>query len=172
MRTSEADILLVPGLADLGPDHWLMRWKMKMSTAQVIAPDASAETWRNAIIDAVRESARPVVLVAHADGVFAAARSVPGFPPGKVKGGFFVAPAGSGLSSDGTGASRDPLPFPSALVASRNHPEAPFDEVEDLAYAWGGRLLDAGEAGAIDADSGHGPWPEGLMSFAGFMKNL
>jgi hypothetical protein len=57
-------------------------------------------------------------------------------------------------------------------VASRNDPYASYDESEEISYAWGSRLLDAGEAGHINLDSGHGPWPEGLMSLAGFIKQL
>ena len=67
---------------------------------------------------------------------------------------------------------RGPFTFPSLLVASRNDPYAPFDESEEISYAWGSRLLDAGEAGHLNTDSGHGPWPEGLMSLAGFLKQL
>jgi predicted alpha/beta hydrolase family esterase len=33
-------------------------------------------------------------------------------------------------------------------------------------------VIDAGEAGSVNSESGHGPWPEGLMSFAGFLKRL
>ncbi|MFM2443489.1 MAG: hypothetical protein RJB09_675, partial [Pseudomonadota bacterium] len=67
---------------------------------------------------------------------------------------------------------RAPLPFPTLLVASRNDPLADYAANEDLAKAWGAALLDAGEAGHINMDSGHGPWPEGLMSFAGFLNRL
>ncbi|MFB2608362.1 alpha/beta hydrolase, partial [Rhizobium phaseoli] len=37
---------------------------------------------------------------------------------------------------------------------------------------WGSFLVDAGEAGHINADSGHGPWPEGTMVFAQFLSRL
>jgi predicted alpha/beta hydrolase family esterase len=57
-------------------------------------------------------------------------------------------------------------------VASRDDRYAPFEESEEISYAWGSRLLDAGEAGHLNVDSGHGPWPEGLMSLAGFLKQL
>jgi uncharacterized protein len=67
---------------------------------------------------------------------------------------------------------RDPLPFPSLLVASRSDPYCAYARAEDLAFAWGSALLDAGEAGHINTASGYGPWPEGLMRFAGFLKRL
>jgi uncharacterized protein len=33
-------------------------------------------------------------------------------------------------------------------------------------------LIDAGFSGYINSESGHGPWPEGLMHFAAFLKML
>jgi predicted alpha/beta hydrolase family esterase len=67
---------------------------------------------------------------------------------------------------------RDPLPFPSLLVASRNDPFGSYEHADDIAAAWGSLLLDAGEAGHINAESGHGPWPEGTMVFAQFLGKL
>jgi len=41
-----------------------------------------------------------------------------------------------------------------------------------LARTLGAELIDAGFSGHINSESGHGPWPEGLMRFAGFLKTL
>jgi predicted alpha/beta hydrolase family esterase len=67
---------------------------------------------------------------------------------------------------------RDPLPFPSLTVASRNDPFGSFEHADDIASAWGSLLVDAGYAGHINAESGHGPWPEGTMVFAQFLSRL
>jgi uncharacterized protein len=67
---------------------------------------------------------------------------------------------------------RDPLPFPSLVVASRTDPYCSYERAEDFAYAWGAAIVDAGEAGHINTEAGFGPWPEGLMRFAGFLKLL
>ncbi len=183
MRTSDAEILIVPGLNNSGPDHWQTRWQQKLSTAKRVeqsdwdAPDHAA--WVSAIRDAVNGAQKPVILIAHSLGVAAAAHAASHFEAGKVKGAFLVAPP----SEDWLRAHerdfgafenhpRDPLPFPSLLVASRNDPHADYAAVEDLAFAWGAALVDAGEAGHINADSGHGPWPEGLMSLAHFLSKL
>ena len=53
------------------------------------------------------------------------------------------------------------LPFPSVLVASRSDPYCHFERAQDLARAWGSRLVDAGPAGHLNADSNLGDWPEG-----------
>ena len=47
-----------------------------------------------------------------------------------------------------------------------------FSEIQKLGELWNIPVFDAGEAGKLDETSGHGPWPEGLMSFAGFLKKL
>ena len=65
-----------------------------------------------------------------------------------------------------------PLPFPSLLIASRDDPHATYEEMETMALDWGAQIIDAGAAGHIDAQSGHGPWPEGLMRFAAFLARL
>jgi predicted alpha/beta hydrolase family esterase len=67
---------------------------------------------------------------------------------------------------------REPLTFPSLVVASRNDPFGSYEHADDIAAAWGALLLDAGEAGHINTESGHGPWPEGTIVFAQFLKRL
>jgi uncharacterized protein len=47
-----------------------------------------------------------------------------------------------------------------------------MEDSASLALAWGSLLVEAGEAGHIDHTSGHGPWPEGMMRFAGFLSKL
>ena len=65
-----------------------------------------------------------------------------------------------------------PLPFPAVLVASRDDPYCSYEDSELLAKAWDVELVDAGTSGHLNDESGHGPWPEGLMRFAGFLKRL
>jgi predicted alpha/beta hydrolase family esterase len=64
------------------------------------------------------------------------------------------------------------LPFPAVLAASRNDTYCTYLEAEEWAHAWGADFSDAGDSGHINTDSGHGPWPEGLMRFAGFLGKL
>jgi predicted alpha/beta hydrolase family esterase len=69
-------------------------------------------------------------------------------------------------------ARRDPLPFPSVTIASRNDSFCEFEKAEEMAADWGSLFMDAGESGHLNHESGHGPWPEGLMVFARFMAKL
>lgn len=182
MKVRDADILIVPGQSNSGPAHWQTRWQARLSTARRVeqadwdTPDRGA--WAAAISDAVNAAERPVVLVAHSLGVPAAVQALPAFSR-RVAGAFFVAPPdleGAEGKPDWLAPfgpyPRDPLPFPSTLIASRNDPWCPYGVAEDIAGAWGSLLIDAGEAGHINADSGYGPWPEGSMVFAQFLSRL
>ncbi len=183
MKVADASILIVPGLGNSGPDHWQSRWEAKLSTARrVVQPNwnnPSRAQWTAAIIDAVNAAEKPVILVAHSIGVAAIAHAAPAFPSGKVVGAFLAGMSDwnrdellPGLQHDFAPIPRDPLPFPSLLVASRNDPYCEYEVAADYANAWGSLLVDAGEAGHINVDAGFGPWPEGLMRFAGFLSRL
>lgn len=182
MKVSEADILIVPGYTNSGPDHWQSRWEAKLSTARRVEQAEWSkpvrEDWTARVADAVNASVRPVVLVAHSLGVAAAVQSIPRFSR-PVAGAFLVAPPDVAnaairprhLMTFGP-YDREPLPFPSITIASRNDPFCDYDVAEDIAAAWGSQIVDAGHAGHINAESGHGPWPEGLLVFARFMSRL
>ncbi len=182
MRTSDADILFVPGLGGAGPGHWQSRWQTKLSTARRVEQESFDEpdrdAWRARIVDAVIESRRPVLIVAHGLGAVAVAHAAPAFPAEVVRGAFLVAPPDverpdmpAALHAFAP-IPREPLPFPSLLVASRNDPYASYERAEDVSYSWGAALVDAGEAGHLDQEGGFGPWPEGLMRLAGFLRRL
>ncbi len=183
MKTSDCTILVVPGLGGSGPDHWQTRWQQKLSTARRVeqadwdSPDRA--DWTVRLVDAVAAAERPVVIVAHSLGVATVAHAAPRLRQGSVIGGFLVAlpdVEDTGIEPDCLAAfaplPRDPLPFPSLLIASRNDPYCGYDRAEDVSYSWGAALVDAGEAGHLNPESGFGPWPEGLMRFAGFLKRL
>jgi predicted alpha/beta hydrolase family esterase len=187
MRASEAEILVIPGLGGSGPDHWQSRWEAKIpAVRRVVQADwekPGLAAWRARIVEEVERAARPVVLVAHSLGVLAAVHAAPflakGESSGKVKGGFLVAPPSvEALSGWDTldpaflTLPGQPLPFPALVIASRDDLFASFAESEALARTLGAELIDAGFSGHINSESGHGPWPEGLMRFAAFLKTL
>lgn len=182
MKVAQADILIVPGYTNSGPEHWQSRWQEKLSTARRVEQDAWSkpvrEDWTTRFADCVNESERPVVVIAHSLGVATVVQALPALKK-PIKGAFFVAPPEvenpkirpRHLMTFGP-YPREPLPFPSIIVASRNDPFGSFEHAGDIANAWGSLLVDAGEAGHITAESGHGPWPEGTMVFARFLSRL
>ncbi len=64
------------------------------------------------------------------------------------------------------------LPFAAMLIASGNCPNCELGRAKEFADAWGATLVEAGDVGGLNAASGHGPWPEGLMRFGAFLKTL
>ena len=72
MRTSDVDILMVPGWNGSGPDHWQSRWERNLKTARRVEQDdwerPDKDQWVGNIIRAVAATSRPAVLVAHSLG--------------------------------------------------------------------------------------------------------
>lgn len=182
MKVTDADILIIPGYTNSGPDHWQTRWEQRLSTAKRVHQKEWSKPvrtdWATAIADAVNGATRPVVLVAHSLGVAAAIHAIPHFRK-PVAGAFLVAPPDVAnnkirpkhLMTFGP-YPRDPLPFPAVVVGSSSDHFCAIDVAEELAADWGALFVDAGHAGHINTDSGHGPWPEGTMVFAKFLSNL
>lgn len=191
MRTSEADILIVPGWHGSGPQHWQSRWERNLKTARRveqadwITPDK--DKWVGNIIKAVSESARPVVLVAHSIGVIAVAHAARKLPEGAVAGAFLVSAA------DVDNADRWPItdgyewpegsfgfaPIPmerigceSMLLASSDDPYCTLDRARHFAATWGSELVEVGPLGHITAATGQGPWPDGVLRFGRFLSKL
>ncbi|MDF1790875.1 MAG: alpha/beta hydrolase [Thalassobaculaceae bacterium] len=183
MKSSEATILVLPGLGGGTEEHWYARWQAGLRTAEWVGLDdwsePAREAYAAAIADAVARAGRPVVLVGHGYGSLAAVHAAPQLAGGKVRGAFLAAvpdieAAGPvhQVAASYRPLPRDPLPFPSLVLASRNDPHCAFGVAEDLAAAWGSRLVDLRGTGHVAPDSGPGPWPEGLMTFGKFLQQL
>jgi hypothetical protein len=182
MKASEADILIVPGYKNSGPDHWQSRWQTKLSTARRVEQDSwekpVLEEWVPRIASAVNDAKKPPVIVAHSLGAAATIQAIPEFR-NKVAGALLVAPPDVAnpkirprhLMTFGPYPT-DPLPFPAIVIASTNDPYCSHRVADEIAASWGALFMDAGEAGHIDGESGFGPWPEGLMVFAKFLSRL
>ncbi len=191
MRSSDVDILMVPGWQGSTPQHWQSRWERNLTTARrVELPDwvgSDKDQWVGAIITAVATSARPAVLVTHSLGTIAAVHAALKLPHGALAGAFLVAPAdvdnpdtwpaanGIAWPESGLGFAPVPLsslPLPSMLLASSDDPYCRPERARHFAAAWGSELMEVGPAGHINAESGHGPWPDGVLRFGRFLAGL
>lgn len=182
MKAKDADILIIPGYTNSGPDHWQSRWEARISTARRVEQAEWSkpvrEDWVAKVVEAVNEAERPVIVVAHSLGIACAVHGIPQYRK-KVAGAFFVAPPEvtnpkirpKHLMTFGP-YPRDPLPFPAIVIASRNDHFGSFEAAEDIAGVWGAQFMDAGQAGHINAEAGFGPWPEGSLTFAQFIAKL
>jgi len=182
MITADADILIVPGLGGSAEDHWQSRWERQLSSARRVPQTdwdhPKLADWLSNLVVALEQATKPPVIIGHSLGALTIAH-LPEAMAAKVAGAMLVTPPAR--ASVLQIAEIDPafvdlpgrlLPFPALLVASRDDPYSTYEESEKLAAELGAELVDAGPSGHINLDSGHGPWPEGLMRFAGFMKKL
>ncbi|MEQ1770263.1 MAG: alpha/beta hydrolase [Devosia sp.] len=183
MKLSEADILIVPGLGNSGPGHWQSRWADRMNTARVVEQSEWDEPlladWVDRIFHEIMLSTRPVLLIGHSLGVSAIIHTAQlRIKDTKVRGAFLVSPPDlervdmpaeiHGFRNVPT----DPLPFPSMVVGSESDPYAFHDRIRGFASDWGSDFQTAGNAGHVNVESGHGPWPEGLLMLGELMKRL
>jgi hypothetical protein len=185
MRAADVDLLMVPGWTGAGPEHWMRRWTQRLSTAQVVEQAdwgrIVTHVWVERVAAAMGTATRPVVLVGHSCGVATIIHLLDRHPSlaAGIAGLVLVAPASDAATA--TLPNVDPtfipvprraLGVPALLIASRTDPFCPYEEAERLAAAWGAQLVDAGDSGHINTESGHGPWPDGVLRLAGFLRHL
>lgn len=168
-------ILTVPGLGGSGPSHWQTLWERnRPDTARIelgMWDRPHRNSWVKKIDQAVSAARAPVILVAHSLGCAAVAwwASLSPQPYGwPVAGALLVAPAdvdrvdvASELATFAP-VPKQPLPFPSIVVASTDDPWVTIERAHSLAVEWGSHFVDYGPHGHINAASGLGYWPEGL----------
>jgi predicted alpha/beta hydrolase family esterase len=172
MATSST-VLLVPGYANSGPDHWQSLWERDHPEyARVRQRDwerPAREEWVATLDEAIARVAGPVTLVAHSLGCQAVAHWASHAPHAAqtVRGALLVAPvddeavAAIPAISGFRPAPRARLPFRSILVASENDPYISLARSQRLAEWWGSQFISLGAAGHINTDAGFGPWPAG-----------
>ncbi len=157
--------LIVPGLRGSGPNHWQTWLESQLPGAQRVhqtdwdAPDLLR--WSIAVANRIGRIDEPVVLIGHSFGALAAALA------GSVRGdlvvaALLVAPADPVKFGMANLLPRGPLPFPSMVVASTNDPWVNHEVARGWAGRWNSRFVSAGALGHINAESGHGPWPQVL----------
>ncbi|WP_432257372.1 RBBP9/YdeN family alpha/beta hydrolase [Cupriavidus sp. TMH.W2] len=162
-------VLTVPGLHGSGPGHWQSRWEQQFPDWQRVAQHdwsrPSLPLWAERVSEGVmrarRVAARGAVLVAHSFGCLAVLRQA-ALDPAGIAGALLVAPADPDKFGVAALLPTYRLPFPTILVASRNDPWMPQRTAFSWGTLWGSELVDVGDVGHINADSGLGEWPEGL----------
>lgn len=194
MRLKDLDIVIVPGWSSSGPGHWQTRWEENFRTARRIeqadwfAPKRDA--WVAKVVDGLKEIETPSLIVAHSLGVITTAHALAELGEEAREhalGAFLVAPAdvenadrwpitkGQAFVDHGPDFApipAQPLPIPSVVIASADDPYCSLARANQMAEAWGADVVEAGDCGHLNIESGHGPWPEGLMRLGWFLKQI
>ena len=178
MRASDFDILIVPNLGGAAEGDWPSRWRAKLSTARFVHPpepaDRRREAWTEAVAQAALEAQRPALFSAMARPVAIADASAALDEPTSAAP--FSRAARRARARTAYELGLDTGACTPALAERGGHEpqrsQGVYDAVAALATDWGAELIDAGEAGGLDAASGHGPWPEGLIRLAAFIKGI
>jgi predicted alpha/beta hydrolase family esterase len=164
-------VLFLPGLNASGPAHWQSRWLRQMPDAHLVEQtnwdDPDLGDWVAKAADAVIAYPNSV-LVGHSLGAVLITHLAARHHDLPIAGALLVAPAdveGDHPAVDCLGSFKplplEPFDFPSVVVASRNDPFIAFERARVLANMWEAGFIDLGDSGHINAESGHGPWPEG-----------
>lgn len=157
--------LIIPGLKSSGPAHWQTWFEQHIpGTVRVIQRDwhdANLADWSSRVRRDISRTPGRMVLVAHSFGVLAAVQAAHDLDD-RIAGALLVAPADPDKFAVADYLPHERLSFPSVVVASTNDPWMTLDGAARWADVWGSDFVNLGDAGHINAESGFGPWPEGL----------
>lgn len=163
-----ATTLIVPGLRNSGPTHWQTWFETQLAGCRRVEQDdwetPCLPDWASRVREQIDALDGVLWIVAHSFGCLASVAAGLARPQ-RILGALLVAPADPARFGEPTGCLERRLPFPSLVVASSNDPWARVSVAKCWARQWGSDFLSIGEAGHINVESGHGPWPMGLHLF-------
>jgi predicted alpha/beta hydrolase family esterase len=164
-------VLVLPGYADSGPDHWQSRWERRHGYVRVQQRDwvsPERDEWVRSLERAIAAAAGPVVLVAHSLGCALVAHWAAACATERVTGGLLVAPPDVDevrhLLPEIESFAPMPmrlLPFRTVVVTSATDPYIEPPRARAFATAWGARLVEIAGGGHLNAESNLGDWPDG-----------
>lgn len=168
-----ANVLILPGWQNSGPDHWQSRWQAAHGYQRVEQHDwvrPLRGDWIARLEDVLLsldfERDGPAVLVAHSLGcIHVAAWAAHSQNTHRVKGALLVAPPDveredlRGMLPAWSPVLLNPLPFKTLVLASSDDPFCSQARAQTFAIAWGADFIEAGKGGHLNAESGLGDWP-------------
>lgn len=162
--SSRYDFVLVPGRFNSGAEHWQSIWEQDLPIWKRLAQrnwaDADIHRWTGSLRRLLAQCTRPALLVGHSLGALASCVLAIELPAA-VGGLMLVAPAEPARFDAEDAVPECALGVPSVLVASRNDPFMSFARAEHWARVWDSELIDLGEAGHVNVESGFGAWSFG-----------
>lgn len=167
----KSTILIIPGLGNSGPQHWQSSWESTYNFTRIEQQDWETPVcrdWTATINDYVSKyDPKNVILVGHSLACATIAYWAQQYNV-SIKGALLVALSDTEADTYPTGTigfmpvPLFKLPFPSIAVASSNDYYVTLNRATQFAEAWGSEFVNIGDAGHINASSGHSEWNEGL----------
>ncbi len=158
-------VLIVPGLHDSDHRHWQSRWQCLYPSFERVVQERwdvpHLPTWSERLVQVLRQSAQPTLIVAHSFGCLATLHRAHAGAPNLV-GALLVAPADPIKFGVAKALLNARLVCPSLTVGSLNDPWMEGRRAAEWAKIWGSEFVDAGALGHINAESGLGDWSFGL----------
>ena len=166
-------VLILPGWQDSGPAHWQSRWQVLHGFERVQQADwlwPRRGDWMAQLEEAVLADPRPTVLAAHSLGChLVAAWAAHSQHTAAIAGALLVAPPDTAREDTPPQLAgwrhivRQRLPFRAVALYSSDDPFCSPERAQALAAGWGAEAVSLGAAGHVNADTGLGDWPEGLV---------
>jgi predicted alpha/beta hydrolase family esterase len=163
-------VVILPGLGNSGPNHWQSLWEKSNPDFSRIKHDdwehPICSTWVSKLEETLSVKGPNTVLVAHSLACLLVAHWS-AVTRQNVRGALLVAPPDPDSSAFPTHLStfarfpKKTFTFPCIVVGSENDAYGSISFAKDCALSWGGELVNAGNAGHINADSGYGVWETG-----------
>lgn len=163
-RSELPRLLVVPGLNDSGPGHWQTwlqaqhRDALRVKQRDWATPDL--DRWSERIAGSVAGGGeRGFIAVAHSFGCLALAHHLASHPDSPIVSALLVAPAEPDRFGIGGRLPLQRLPRHTVVVASDTDPWMKPASARRWAARWGSHVVNLGDAGHINVESGHGPLP-------------
>lgn len=175
MSLSTPHYLIVPGWQGSPAEHWQSHWQRVLPNSARVEQDDWMQprqaAWVRRLEEAIARAPGPVILIGHSLGCVTIAHWATQASPAlleRVRGALLVAPADVERAEcpqplrNFAPLPRQPLPFPSLLVASDNDPAASASSALQLAADWYAEATLLSGAGHINVKSGHRRWEQGF----------
>lgn len=171
-------IIIVPGWQNSAAEHWQSLWAQTLSRVERVRQDdwltPKRENWVRSLEAQILSHPEPAIVVAHSLGCIATSH-VGQAAAARIHSALLVAPADPERRAHLTDFAPVPyqrLPYRSVLVASSNDPYCPIRLAGAYARAWGSEFVRLQNAGHINVESGHGPWPLGLALLQSLVQEM
>lgn len=175
MSLSTPHYLIVPGWQGSPAEHWQSHWQRVLPNSARVEQDDWMQprqaAWVRRLEEAIARAPGPVILIGHSLGCVTIAHWATQASSAlleRVRGALLVAPADVERAEcpqplrNFAPLPRQPLPFPSLLVASDNDPAASASSALQLAADWYAEATLLSGVGHINVKSGHRRWEQGF----------